>query len=114
MTLRLTPDLLAAGYDFLRETQPFRGWRLPPADEVGFHVIRAPGFFADCGWEHGVPIIRVSERKNGHTITVLSTLAHEMCHVRQFMTGDSANHNAMFRRLARSVCRAHGFDIRSF
>ena len=114
MPLRLTPELLAAGYDFLRETQPFRGWRLPPADDVGFHVIRAPGFFADCGFENDVPVIRVSERKNGYTATVLATLAHEMIHVRQFRLGDSGNHNALFHRLARSVCRAHGFDIRSF
>ena len=61
-----------------------------------------------------MPVIRVSEAKNGHSVTVLATLAHEMCHVRQFMAGDSGNHNDMFRRLARAVCRAHGFDIRSF
>jgi len=29
MTLRLTPDMLAAGYDFLRTTAPFQRWRLP-------------------------------------------------------------------------------------
>jgi len=114
MPLRLTPDLLAAGYDFLRETQPFKGWKLPPSDEVGFSVVRDPTYFADCGMENGMPVIRVSEAKNGHTATVLATLAHEMCHIRQFAAGDSGNHNEMFRRLARAVCRAHGFDIKSF
>jgi hypothetical protein len=114
VTLRLTPDLLAAGYDFLRETTPFKGWRLPPADEVGFHVVRDPKMFADCGMEDGTLIIRVSEAKNGHTATLLSTLAHEMIHCRQFLTGDSGNHNVTFKRLAKSVCAAHGFDLKSF
>lgn len=113
MPLRLTPDMLAAGYDFLRETQPFKGWKLPPAEDVGFAVIRA-AHFADFGFENGVPVIRVSETKNGHSVTLLATLAHEMVHLRQFRLGDSGNHNALFARLARAVCRAHGFDIRSF
>ena len=38
MTLKLTPDMLAAGYDFLRTTEPFRAWRLPDAEEVGLQV----------------------------------------------------------------------------
>jgi hypothetical protein len=114
MPLRLTPDMLAAGYDFLRETQPFKGWKLPAADEIGFAVIRDPRLFADCGVENGVPVIRVSEARNGYTATLLATLAHEMCHLRQFRLGNSGNHNALFRRLAQAVCRAHGFDIRSF
>ena len=33
MTLRLTPDMLAAAYDFLRTTVPFSRWRLPEADD---------------------------------------------------------------------------------
>lgn len=113
MSLSLTPDLLAAGYDFLRASRPFRSWNLPQSDDVGFAVLRSR-HFADCSIEKGVPLIRVSEARNGHSLTLLSTRAHEMCHLRQFQLGDSGNHNALFRRLARSVCRAHGFDLRSF
>lgn len=115
MTLRLTPEILESAYELLRQTQPFKGWKLPPADEVEFHVIRDPNIFADCEMGAGdVPIIRVSERKNGHLSTLLATVAHEICHVRQFQQGDSGNHNAMFWKLARRVCAVHGWDIKSF
>src|SRR5690349_18038866 len=40
MSLRLTPDIIEGAYEFLRMTPPFRGWRLPPADEVEFVVSR--------------------------------------------------------------------------
>jgi hypothetical protein len=40
MSLCLTPDILAAAYDFLRATEPFAGWRLPDSDIVGFHILR--------------------------------------------------------------------------
>lgn len=114
MSLRLTPDKLVAAYEFLRATEPFRGWGLPNGDEVGFAVVRDPGMFADFGMENGVPMIRVSEARNGHTVTLLATLAHEMCHLRQEMTGDRSHHGARFRRMAAQVCRAHGFDRKTF
>jgi hypothetical protein len=74
--------MLAAAYDFLRTTEPFKHWRLPESDEVGFAVVRDPAIFADFGIEKGTPIIRVSEARNGHAATLLATLAHEMCHLR--------------------------------
>jgi hypothetical protein len=103
-----------AGYDFLRATAPFKNWKLPEADEVGFHVVRDPTIFADFGMEGGVPIIRVSEARNGHAVTLLATLGHEMIHLRQFQLGDSGNHNPLFKKLAGQVCAAHGFDIKAF
>jgi hypothetical protein len=114
MSLRLTPDMLAAGYDFLRATEPFKRWKLPEADEVGFCTLRDRSIFGDVGIEDGIPIIRVSEARNGHAVTLLATLAHEMIHLRQFQLADSGNHNALFRRLAVQVCRAHGFDPKAF
>lgn len=114
MTLRLTPDMLAAGYDFLRSTEPFRGWRLPESDELGFKVISDPKCYADFGLEDGIPIIRVSEARNGHVATLLSTLGHEMCHLRQHLTGDREQHGPRFKRMAARVCKAHGFDLKTF
>lgn len=114
MALRLTPDMLAGAYEFLRTTQPFSGWRLPISDEVGFSVVRDPKKFADFGMENGTPIIRVSESRNGYSATLLSTMAHEMCHLRQELTGDRGHHNANFKRMAARVCRAHGFDLKTF
>ena len=114
MSLRLTPDMLAGAYEFLRATEPFRAWKLPHADEVGFSVVRDPNMFADFGIENGIPMIRVSEAKNGYTATLLATMAHEMCHLRQEFTGDRGHHTAAFRRMAQRVCRAHGFDLKTF
>ena len=45
---------------------------------------------------------------------VRAVMAHEMCHVRQFRLGDTGNHNDLFYRLARTVCRSHGFDYKTF
>lgn len=114
MTLRLTPDMLAAAYDFLCTTAPFKGWRLPESDGVGFCVVADPNMYADFGVENGIPVIRVSEAKNGHTATLLATMAHEMCHLRQELIGDRGHHTAAFKRMAARVCRAHGFDIKTF
>lgn len=109
------PDILAAAYDFLRTTEPFKNWKLPEAEEVGFGVVRDPSIFADIEiGAGGVPVIRVSEARNGHAVTLLATLSHEMIHLRQFQLGDSGNHNFLFQKLARRVCAAHGFDIKAF
>lgn len=114
MTLRLTPDMLAAGYDFLRTTAPFSRWRLPESDEVGFHVVRDAALSVDFGVEQGIPFIRVSEVNNGLAITLLATLAHEMIHLRQHLTGDREHHGVRFQRMAARVCAVHGFDPKTF
>lgn len=114
MTLRLTPDMLASGYDFLRETQPFKGWKLPPSDDVGFGIIRHGDRYADFGVEKNIPMIRVSETCVGHTSTLLAKLAHEICHLQQYRLGLRDDHGASFRRMARAVCRAHGWDPKTF
>lgn len=114
MTLRLTPDMLAAGYDFLRATDPFRRWKLPEADDLGFHVVRHGSLSADFGVEKGIPFIRISEASNGHTVTLLSSIAHEMIHLRQYLTGDRELHGQRFRRAAAQVCTVHGFDPKTF
>ena len=114
MTLRLTPDLLAAGYDFLRVSDPFRRWKLPHSDELGFHVVRNAGLSADFGVEDGIPFIRVSEASNGHTATLLSSIAHEMIHLRQHLTDDRELHGPRFQRIAARICAVHGFDPKIF
>lgn len=114
MSLKLTPDMLAAGYDFLRTTEPFKGWKLPESDDVGFHVVRDPKMHADFGIVDGVPTIRVSENGAGHTATLLSALAHEVIHLRQHLRGDRETHGARFKRMAARICQAHGFDLKTF
>ena len=116
MALRLTPAILEAGYEFLRATPPFRGWRLPHADDVEFAV----GARSDCfGWyerPNGQHRIGITLKFCGHTDTLLFYLAHEMVHLAQAIDGTATDgqHNADFGAKARRVCRAHGFDLKRF
>lgn len=115
MTLRLHPDLLAAVFDMLRTTEPFRAWKLPESDDVAFHVVRDPKMYADFGVDDdGGPLIRVSAAKNGHTLTLLQSMAHEMIHLRQYLTGDKETHGPRFQKAAAKVCAIHGFDPKTF
>lgn len=116
MTLRLTSDNLASAYDFLRTTDPFIGWKLPKSGRVKFVVIKDPRRFADFGIENDNPTIRVSTARNGHAVTLLSTIAHECIHLHQYLKGleTKGEHNADFRRRAKRVCNCHGFDPLTF
>lgn len=117
MTLRLHPDLLAAAYDYLRVSTPFRGWcpRLPHSDDIGFGVVEDATIFADFCLMNGEPLIRVSGM-NGHSVTLLATVAHEMIHLYQHLSGldKGDDHNADFQDRAKRVCAAHGFDPATF
>lgn len=116
MTLRLTPDNLAAAYDYLRTTDPFITWKLPKSGRVKFRVIKDPRVFADFGVENGAPVIRVSTARNGHTNTLLSTVAHEAIHLHQYLRKleTKGEHNADFKRRAKRICALHGFDPLTF
>lgn len=111
--LRLTPDMLEAAYELLRTTPPFKGWRLPSADDVEFHVTRHQNRYADYEFDklRKVHIVRVSQVKNVRLDKLLETLAHEMIHMRQFLSGKrEADHGALFQREANRICNTHGFD----
>ena len=123
MTLPLTPHALAAAYEYLRTTPPFKGWKLPEADAIVFKVARdspCHGFhqrhtkYLSQGSEH---CIGVSETSVGHTDTLFRVLGHEMIHMWQSITrAQTAGtvHNAEFRRIARLVCKTHGWDAKHF
>lgn len=113
--MRITPDMLAAGYDFLRTTEPFRAWNLPESDDIGFAVLRT-NHSADFGVNNGTPIIRVSERRNKHSNTILMTVAHECIHLYQHLHGLSGGgeHNGDFRARAARICKIHGWDEGNF
>ncbi len=124
MTLRLTPENLEAAYELLRRTKPFSGWKLPQAEEVAFRVSASRGLY---GFHHsdrqrkahpapGSHAITISEATVGTLDTLLRSMAHEMCHIRESQLGPYTGnaHGEMFRRLATQVCRHHGFDQKAF
>ena len=114
MTLQLTPEALAAAYDYLRTTLPFRRWSLPPASEVEFCVTQHKGRFGDHTFFNGRHTIRVSTRKVGRTASLMETVAHEAVHVYCAQRGIRSGHGAEFWKGAALVCRHHGFDEKTF
>lgn len=118
MTLRLTPDMLVAAYDFLRVTDPFCRWRLPESDDLAFRVASA----RNCaGWFKTMPgamdEIAISRRCVSSPASLLPVMAHEMIHLyqhRKKTVSRRAEHNAEFHRLARLVCKRLTFDYAAF
>ena len=117
MTLHLTPDMLAAAYEFVATLPPFDKWGLPSADNVEFMVTRDKTTFGQYG--PGATVrhrIYISNATIGSPSRLVETMAHEMLHLRQAVrkTANKAQHNAEFIRLAEQICRLHGYDAKAF
>jgi len=113
----LTPAVLRAAYEYLSATPPFRSWNLPAADDVAFRVVRDPHVFGHYKSRSGRHEIALSRRSIGRTLGIMETMAHEMVHLHQELTGMATHnvvHNAAFKKLAAQVCRHHGFDPFAF
>jgi hypothetical protein len=118
MTLRLTPTILESAYELLRATPPFNKWSLPDADGVEFHVVVFDNAYGDhLAQSNGIPRIRICNKKCNRLADLVLTMAHEMTHLYQRRTDghrESAPHGPKFQRLAKNVCRAHGYDFKNF
>lgn len=114
--IHLTPDILAGLYDVLRLTKPFKGWSLPPSDEVGFHVSEVETPQGEWWIENGQHQLKVSAKKHHTLYSAMTTLAHEMVHVHEHQVGArlDVHHGWTFKKFAKSVCRWHGFDMGQF
>jgi hypothetical protein len=120
MTLSLTPEILAAAYDYLHVTPPFAGWNLPESEDVKFKVSRRRSEYARYQWNGEHHIIEISQRGVGFTRTLIEKMAHEMIHLYlEIMGWESKDpspdvHNAAFQRFAAQVCKIHGWDPKAF
>lgn len=119
MTLPLTPQMLAAAYDFLSVTPPFDKWNLPPSEEIAFKVSRAKKWFARYRWNGNRHTIEISANAVAYSDTLLKKLSHEMIHLHleelnMDRRGGPDTHTGAFRCLAEDVCRTHGFDPKEF
>lgn len=120
MTLPLTPDMLEAAYDFLRETKPFCSWNLPAGEDVKFTVGKAFDCFSHYQWDGNRHTSTVSRNAVAHTITLTNAISHEMVHLHLWATKQESkrsgprHHNAAFKRYAAQVCKYHGFDPKAF
>lgn len=120
MTLPLTPETLAAAYDYLSATPPFSRWGLPESEDVVFKLNKArlhSGQYQLDGKRH---TITASVHAIAHTQSLIRMMAHEMIHLYlEKMGWESRNggencHNAAFRKFAAQVCKVHGFDPKAF
>lgn len=117
MQLYMTPAMTKAAYELLRTTPPFRGWKLPHADEFHFIVRDLKG---DCGritYKEGQELrFYLCTARHGKLDTLLWTVAHEMCHIKLILSGhpDWDKHDHQFDLLADRVCKHHGFDRTGF
>lgn len=112
----LTPEILAASYEFLRATPPFNRWRLPDSDSVAFRVTCGVDYYGQYSAPHATnPAheIDISTARVGQCMTLLSTMAHEMCHMRLYLLGhDYRSHGQYFMRAWSAVCKHHGFGVK--
>lgn len=114
--MHLSPEVLRESYNYLKVTPPFRRWKLPDADEISWIVSNTKRVFGEC---HSVKWKDNRLRKNYHILVscslvkttdqLMQTMAHEMCHIRCEELGVKATHGYEFKRIAKSVCREHGW-----
>jgi hypothetical protein len=115
--MHLTPEMAEASYNLLLTTPPFRGWKLPPSDEVSFHITAHKGqrgdYYQDENRRH---VIRISYRCVTQLDTLMRTMAHEMCHIQEarICRRWDVEHSSTFNRLADRVCKIHPFDRGTF
>lgn len=118
MALHLTPEMIEAAYELLRTTLPFKRWKLPDGDDVEFRVIRDGSVSAKVALaiDGSAHVLSVSSKMVGRLPFLVQVVAHEMIHIHEHQQGArlDVSHGASFKRLARQVCRHHGFDEKLF
>jgi hypothetical protein len=111
--VHLTPDMMEGAYNLLLTMPPFRGWKLPPAEEIVFYVTgakdRRGSYHQDKAGRH---VISMSWRCVKHYDTLIRTMAHELCHLEEIKhcARFDIEHSAVFEKLADRVCKVHPFD----
>ena len=113
--MRVTAQQVRAMYAMFRTLPPYCRWNLPKPEQVRFAVNSIRGEYGR--YENQPHRISVSRHnvKCFHALAV--TMAHEIIHLRQELTGtynDRAQHNRAFVRTAKHVCRVLGFDSKGF
>jgi hypothetical protein len=119
MPLTLSPEMLAAAYDFLRTTEPFLKWNLPESEEVKFKVSKSRKWFARYRWDGRRHTIEASSASIAYSDTLLAKMSHELIHLHleeldMDRRGTPDTHSGAFRNLADEVCKFHGFDPKAF
>ena len=117
MTVPITPEILAAAWDYICTTPPLCDWNLPASDDITFRVIKTRKVFGQISMRRKRYVIEVSESRCGRHDVILSTLCHEAAHLHThsacFMNPRNV-HDAAFWALADQICDVHEFDRKNF
>lgn len=113
--MKLTPEAIRNAYASLCCLYPFTKWNLPMPEEIDFVVTNDAetmgSYMYDTGedYEH---TITVSSARCGHYYTMLTTLAHEACHMSfHRLKGDKwTQHGKAFRTRCKLIAHELGFD----
>lgn len=110
--LVITPEMMAAAYDYLVTTPPFCDWNLPESEDVTFIVYRSMVNRGDWFRIKERHRIRISSRYARSTTSLMETMAHEMIHLHEDHNNCSGKgqHSAAFNVWANEVCEIHGWD----
>ena len=113
--MHVTPEMLERTYSLLCVTLPFRRWKMPHPDELGFRVSAHRDRHAHYRNHNGVKEICVSQVHVKDLDKLTRDVGHEMVHLRLDETGNSrVNHGPKFIRLATIVCRRNKWDLQEF
>lgn len=125
--LYITPESCRRAYDYFLTTLPFRRWNLPHSDSVEFRITKSADKYGSVIYPskkgHTIrPIMEVSDHVNYCTDLLFRTIAHELCHLRQFQLdgwtvvekGKEYGHGPDFQAMARLICRRHGYNLETF
>jgi hypothetical protein len=110
----LVPRHLEAAYIFLSSLEPIRGWKLPPAEEIAFRVIRSKayrGFHVHTSMS--AHEIQISSHCARYPDSLLKVVAHEMLHLKQRLHKEETHntqHNMAFVKWGDRICAAFGWD----
>lgn len=112
--MHLTPTILQHAYEYLKECPPFKRWGLPEGESISWHVTKETKREGWCKTSFGkdgeaLHTIAASCVYIKTTDALMQIIAHEMVHIRCHMLGVKAHHGYEFKRLAKMVCREHGF-----
>ena len=114
MSIKISIPVVEAAYELLRTTAPFKAWKLPRADEISFKLTGSKTDKGSCHVSAGreMYLLEVSQVCHHTLDELLKTLAHEMCHLREFQLNvrKDVMHGKDFNRLADNVCRVHQYD----
>jgi hypothetical protein len=117
VAVHITREVLRATYALLLTTLPFRGWRLPAPEDVKFILTKNLKDRGDFRVGNGKAELRVSQMVHETLHSLTMTVAHEMCHMKEWedmVWREDVAHSDYFCRLADRVCKVHLFDRGQF